>query len=247
MALQSLSSIRVELQALQQKRETLCSGQPRFLFRGQSLVYPRVNSVFARIDINNRNQIEQAYTTFRWAKHICGGLRGYKISSLNGMAVLQHYGWPTPLIDLTGTVEVAVYFALSGARVGQTAVIYKLDCVAIPVETIIVDHDFLTHETDDGGLRSRWLKQDGFAIVPKNWIDPEGRQFDLLSCEFAKSLTAYEFTVKAEDQANIANFYSIQDDPIPQQLQQLLRLYCQETFKNGLDNCLRAKIDAMFP
>lgn len=28
---------------------------------------------------------------------------------------------------------------------------------------------FMTHELADGGLRHRWLRQDGFAITPRDW------------------------------------------------------------------------------
>ena len=246
MAKYLLSQIRSKLAPL--RKQTLTSGKPRYLFRGQSQVYPSVNSTFARINANDECLVSQAYTTFRYAETICKGLRGYTINQLEGMAVLQHYGWPTPLIDLTGTPEVAVFFALRNAKVGDRAVIYSIDCTKLPANAIIVDHDFFTHELDDGGLSHRWVHQDGFAIAPENWQNALAcRDFDLLAQRFSNIVTPYEFSVQAGDKSNINDVYNIKGDPIPEGLQYLLRSFCGEIFDNSLHRYLQAIINSMFP
>jgi len=96
-------------------------------------------------------------------------LRGYSIDHLDGLAVLQHYGWPSPLIDFSATLEVAIFFALLGAKPDSTSIIYMLECEQLPPEAIVVDHDFLTHNLEGGGLKHRLLRQDGFAVTKREW------------------------------------------------------------------------------
>jgi hypothetical protein len=102
----NLSMVRKRL-AEYEGRDVI-NGVPRFLFRGQRSIHSRINSTFARIPIDEM-EIGQCYTVYRQAKQICQGLQGYAIDHIDGLAVLQHYGWPTPLIDLTGTAELSVF------------------------------------------------------------------------------------------------------------------------------------------
>ena len=240
----SLSDIRERLEPL--KQEQLESGKQRFLFRGQSKIYPNINSTFARIEEGDRVQAGQAYTTFRYAKNICSGLQGYAIETLDALAVLQHYGWPTPLIDLTGTVEVDVFFALLNSTPGQTAVIYKIDCEALPKDSIVIDHDFMTHELDGGALRHRWLRQDGFAIAPLEWMQADkSKQFDLMAPSFAAALEQFSFTTSDTDHPKIADILCVKNDPIPQHLQNLIRIFCRSQFGDDLCDKLSVAINKM--
>jgi len=212
----------------------VANGLPRFLFRGQRAVYPGIKSTFARIP-TTEVEIGQAYTVYRYAKQICQGLRGYTIDHLDGVAVLQHYGWPTPLIDLTGTLEVAVFFSLHGASAESHAVIYVLDTQKLPEQAIVVDHAFLTHTLEDGGLRHRWLRQDGFALTTQDWrAAPDAREFDLLAIAFASALEAHEFVVTDRDRPEMADVLSTAGDPIPRHLQNLLRIFCDHQFEGTL-------------
>ncbi len=243
-----LASIRTQLESLE--KEMLPSGKPRFLFRGQSQIYSSVKSRFARIPACEKLRIGQAYTTCRYAKEIGKGLRGYSIGPLDGIAVLQHYGWPTPLIDLSAKLEVAIFFALLNAKPGQEAVIYKLDCKTMSNKAIIIDHFFLTHQLDDGGLKHRWIRQDGFAIAPADWRDSDScRKFDLLKAPFSSSITPYRFTIDPSDCADIEDILSIEGDPIPKHLQNLLRIFCEDKwmFGDSLDKELRLNIELMYP
>ena len=220
--------------------------KPRFLFRGQRVVYPSIKPTFARVP-TDETEAGQAYTVFRHAKRICQGLRGYTIDHLDGVAILQHYGWPTPLIDLTGTVDVAVFFALLDAKAGSEAVIYVIDTQALPEQALIVDHDFLTHTLDDGGLGCRWLRQDGFAVTTREWTAAtEARGFDLLAAPFQAALEVHGFTVAAADRAESADVRSTAGDPVPAPLQNLLRLFCDEVFEGQLAPKLARIIQKMW-
>lgn len=210
------------------------NSHPRFLFRGQRAVYPSIESTFARVPTTEM-EIGQAYTVYRYAKQICQGLRGYTIDHLDGVAVLQHYGWPTPLIDLTGTLEVAIFFALHGASAGSRAVIYVVDAHKLPEEAIVVDHTFLTHTLDDGGIRHRWLRQDGFAVTTRSWrAATDAREFDLLAAPLSSALETHEFSVTDVERLELADVLSTAGDPIPQHLQNLLRLFCDQQFEGTL-------------
>jgi hypothetical protein len=218
----------------------------RFLYRGQRAVYTTIKCTFSRIP-STEIEIAQAYTVYRNAKQICQGLRGYTIDHLDGVAVLQHYGWPTPLIDVTGTPEVAVFFALSGAVAGAKAVVYVVDTQELPDHVLTVDHDFLTHALDDGGLRHRWLRQDGYALTTRDWrASTDARDFDLLSSEFAEAIRAHEFIVCADDRAELGNLLSTVGDPIPQHLQNLVRLFADHQFEGSLAPKLAQIVDGLW-
>ena len=221
-------------------------GRPRFLFRGQRAIYPSIKSTFSRVP-NTEVEIGQAYTVYMYAKQICQGLRGYAIDHLDAVAVLQHYGWPTPLVDVTGTSEVAVFFALHGASAGSRAVVYVIDTQELPEQVLVVDHGFLTHTLDDGGLRHRWLRQDGFALTTNDWrAATDARDFDLLNPTFAQAIEAHEFLVSTADRADLPDVLSTASDPIPQHLQNLLRLFAQHQFEGELAPKLAGIVDGMW-
>ena len=240
----TLSEVRARLAEFRGRE--LADGRPQFLFRGQRAVYPSIKSTFARIP-NTEIEIGQAYTAYRHAKQICQGLRGYTIDHLDGVAVLQHYGWPTPLVDLTGTLEVAVFFALRGASSRSPAIIYVVDTHKLPGNGVVVDHTFLTHTLSDGGLRHRWLRQDGFALTTRDWrTATDARDFDLLSVPFNSALEAHEFIVTDHDRSEIADVLSTVGDPIPQHLQHLLRLFCSDHFGGAFAPKLSEIVERMW-
>jgi hypothetical protein len=225
----------------------VAEGRPRFLFRGQRAAYPGIKPTFSRIP-TDEIEISQAYMVYRHAKQICQGLRGYTIDHLDGVAVLQHYGWPTPLVDLTGTLEVAIFFALYGASAGSRAVIYLIDSQKLPEQSLVVDHSFLTHAVADGGLRHRWLRQDGFAVTTRQWrVAPDAREFDLLAPPFCYALEPHEFTVSDTDQCALPDVLSTARDPIPRHLQNLLQLFCHDTFGGSLSPKLVDVVKGIWP
>jgi hypothetical protein len=228
----TLANIRAKLLPLQGTK--LCNGRPQFLFRGQNARHDKIDSTFARLP-DDPVLIGQAYGVFRYARQICQGLRGYSISHLDGVALLQHYGWPTPLIDFTGTLEVAVFFALFRAAPGSEAVIYALDQTQLPQDAVIVDHEFLTHGLSDGALRHRWLRQDGFAITTRDWQMADiSRSFDVLSQSFQAAIRPHSFVVHPQDEPSIADVLDQTSDPIPDHIQNLLRSFCDHQFGSDL-------------
>jgi hypothetical protein len=239
----NLAELRARLE--QYESGNVAHAHPRFLFRGQCQVYPSIKSTFSRVPVDDI-EIGQAYTVYRYAKQICQGLRGYTIDHLDGVAVLQHYGWPTPLIDVTGTLEVALFFALHGAPGGSRAVVYVIDTRKLPERVVVVDHDFLTHTPDDGGRRHRWLRQDGFALTPRDWRSAtDAREFDLLSSTLAPAIEAHEFTASGSDHTELADVLSTVGDSIPRHLQNLLRLFAQHQFEGALTPKLAEIVDRM--
>ncbi len=241
--MRTLKQLRGELIPLQ--GVTLADGRPRYLFRGQVEQHRTIVSRFSRLPADDV-LMGQAYTVYRYARQICQGLRGYSIGHLDGVAVLQHYGWPTPLIDFSGVLEVAVFFALFGATPKSEAVIYVLDRESLPDDAEFVDHDFLTNELSDGGLRHRWLRQDGFAITPRDWrMADTARSLNLLADSFRPALDHYAFQVSDDDTAEIADVLDQQGDPIPENVQNLLRIFCEHQFGDELHPHLQKIIDAI--
>ena len=208
------------------------SMHPRYLFRGQSADHGSITPTFAR-KLSDETEIGQAYTVCRYAKRICQGLRGYSIDYLDGIAILQHYGWPTPLIDFTGSLEIAVFFALLDAKPGSEAVVYVLDTEALPDQALVLDHGFLTHPLDDGAFGCRWLRQDGFAVTTKEWTDAtEARAFDLLAAPFLAAIEAHKFTVA--DGTALTYTTSCPPSRIPSQPA------CRASFGSSARRCSRA-------
>jgi hypothetical protein len=220
--------------------ERLSNGFPRHLFRGQSKDWGALKPGVARLPWDDAVQAHMAY---RMAEKIASGLMGYRTPKLDGYAVLQHYGWPTPLLDFSGTLEVAVFMALFDAQPGQHCVIYHLDLSVVPKgllvfserepelmrsgqiqnperKVLILDHTFLTHPLGEGGLKHRWLRQDGFALTAARFDFLEvALEFDLLAHPVGEFIKRYAFLPRDEDQALIGNLYDLHDDPLPAQLQ----------------------------
>jgi len=240
--MKTLDETRTDL--AEYERVFLADGQPRYLFRGQKQQHGTITSTFARLPKDDAVLTDQAHTVYRRGHQIGQGLRGYRIRPLEGAALLQHYGWPTPLIDVTGVVEVAIFFALYSATVGHEAVVYVIDRQELPGDIVVVDHDFLTHEVSDGALRHRWLRQDGFAIAPGDWQVPDRTSpFDLLSSRCARAITPHPFLVRRDDVPAIRDLLDQSEDPIPMHLQNLLRLYCVHQFGDELHPYLKGIVD----
>jgi FRG domain len=153
-----------------------------WLFRGQRHAYETIRPSLARLDGQARVVM---YNVCRRFHVVAAGVTGYQVAGAEDrLALLQHYVGLSPLIDLTGTPLVAVYFALSGSAVGDECVVYGLDTSLLHADDSlcrIVDHSFLVLPLADGGRQHRWLRQDGYAACPKGWPSMEAVvNFDLL-------------------------------------------------------------------
>lgn len=252
-----LSAVLPQLRGLESQNSTL--NEPRFLFRGQKRVFerdlpdgsraPTVPSKFGRIDRQNPLRRAQAYTTYLWAARFCTGLAGYTVGAADAAAVLQHHGWPTPFIDLTGTLDVALSFAMDGADPSVPAAIYVVDRTQLTPDVETADHGFLAVPLVSGGLRHRWLRQDGYAISTVNWKQAgEAEGFDLLDPRLQSAVRSCEFRFTPSDKQQFLNpqLLANQGDPIPAQLQAILTSFCDSQF-DGLDQELAGYIANMFP
>jgi FRG domain len=195
---------------------------PAWLFRGQCQDYPTIKPSISRLDPGERDVM---YNICREFHRFADGVTGYRIERhVDQLGMLQHYVERSPVIDFTGTPDVALYFALLNAKPGDTCVIYALDTRTINPTTIeIADHDFLALPLRGGGLRHRWLRQDGFGICPVRW-----HQLDYLATfdlKTAVSLQACKFTMGATDTqlvAHLGNLLSVANDPLAQRMRDVM-------------------------
>jgi len=189
--LPSEDEIRQELEPLAKELKPLAegddSGEPRFLFRGQTKMYPSVTAFIGRL--NDKDEIGKAYRILR---RLVGQLRGQisRIPELlapdadETVALMQHYGWPTPFLDLTDSLDAAFFFAtyhsnLVGSNEVPTepAVIYAADTMLLPFGCRHVRHD----DVVDPSLNLRWTLQRGHALAATGWPNMEHvRALDLL-------------------------------------------------------------------
>lgn len=152
----------------------------RILFRGQNRVWPTVKPSITRLDEQTMKDMWAICRRFNIAAH---GVTGYHIPNQHDrLAILQHYVGRSPVIDLTATPEIALYFALQGAEQSHECVVYSVDrSIAASSEVIFSDHLFLALPLDAGGLKHRWLRQDGYSVGPQAWQDLDViTRFDLL-------------------------------------------------------------------
>jgi len=182
-SLPSEDEVRQELASLS---ESEAHGRPRFLFRGQTKIYPSVTAFIGRL--SDQEEIGKAYSVLRW---LVGRLRGQiaRIPQLvapdadETIALMQHYGWPTPFLDLTDSLDVAFFFAtyhpgiVGSHEAPESAVIYVVDTLQLPPECRHVQHD----DVIDPRLNLRWTLQRGHALAAAGWPNMEHvRILDLL-------------------------------------------------------------------
>jgi hypothetical protein len=152
----------------------------RVLFRGQNRVWPTIKPSITRLDEQTMRDMWAVCVRFNTTAH---GVTGYHIPNEHDrLAILQHYVGRSPVIDLTATPEIAVYFALQGAETNRECVVYSIDrSIAASSDVVFSDHSFLALPLHSGGLKHRWLRQDGYSVGPVRWRDQDVvRRFDLL-------------------------------------------------------------------
>jgi FRG domain-containing protein len=211
-SMNKLTSVASTLRPLQGRDES--GYYPRFLFRGQCKHYNSITPLIARRP--STSAVSQLYALFRDASIFATGIGGYRVTRRDGIGLFQHYGIPTPFIDFSGCLDVALFFALLGSPPGDDAVIYVLDRAQLPECAISFELDFLCFPFNEGGSRHRHLRQDAFVVGPAKWQHGMcHKDFDLLSAPFRPALSAQLFTVSADDRVAIANILSLSNDPIP--------------------------------
>lgn len=152
------------------------------LFRGQVKVYPTVVPSLLRSTVSDACR-DAWWDVTRHFISARNGLTGYQIASPHdALAVIQHYLIKSPVIDVTGTPEIALYFALADPTSTATRVVYAADEATLRhAGYVVTDHAFLALPADQGGLKHRWLRQDGFTIGISDWKDLHAaRKLDFL-------------------------------------------------------------------
>lgn len=178
---------------------------PKYLFRGEvDNTWTETTSSFGRFVEKYKDEGCSRYAEilYRSAYRGLRGIDGYTISPEEGIALLQHYGMPTPQIDLTGNIDVAIFFATENIGANLKPIIQIIDVTQISDDLEIVDHAFLTTKDKDAISKHRYVRQDGFAIFPKEYKKTDiARTFDLKAPEFQKFVKTVSFS--PIDQENI--------------------------------------------
>ena len=233
-------------------------GNPRFLFRGQNKDYGRVNTSIQHLCGFQGSQDEwkliqrQACSLFRYAKEAVNGLSGtLGMKKEDGIALLQHYGWLTPFLDLTGKVDVALFFASLDSLPLDESTIYVIDLNLLPnyPDLVLHNHDFLVRDIPNGAFEHRWLKQDGYALALERWEYTLDVSFDLLNYP----LLIAEQLIFSVPENNITSswhpYLDISNDTIPQQLQNIIKILFEQPL-NGhlpLHPYLEQRLNNMYP
>ena len=137
---------------------------PAFLFRGESRVYPSICS--------SRHRFEQ---DTRFSKHeksiinYIGGkldelLQQMGLHSMGSAALLQHYRFPTEVIDTTSSIDIAASFAISGGISNKPGRILLYPMDSLMENAIVIDLSIIYWSR-------RPLHQRGFMIFHADYQD----------------------------------------------------------------------------
>lgn len=185
------------------------------LFRGQTQIWKSVLPSLMRPNVSDEDREKWQDTTVRFvsaSQQVTGASVG---GPHHALGLVQHYLGKSTVIDVTGSPDVALYFALKGRRKNRQ-VVYSIDAeVAIERERVVTNHDNLILPIELGGLRHRWMRQDGFTIGVENWSDPEAyAKFNFLDLQPNK----FEFEALPTDDADFVEPFidlePLHDDPL---------------------------------
>ena len=171
------------LEALEwMKEKAATSYNDRILFRGQNRVWPTVKASITRHDEKTQNHVMAICRRFY---PLCTnqGLTDVSANEHDRLALLQHYIGRSPVIDLTATPEIALYFALQGAKPANACVVYAISQnKASTPDLVLSDHSILKPSWRSGETLPRWLRQDAYSIGPRRWRELDiVKTFDLLA------------------------------------------------------------------
>jgi hypothetical protein len=196
--------------------EKLSSGGRNLLFRGQSRVYPTILPSLLRNNVTEEER-NAWWTVLRWFGVARNGVTGYGIKSPHDvLALVQHYLLLSPVIDLTGTPIIALYFAMANASSDDPRVVYAVEREELAKHDLIVtDHDFLILPPGEGGLEHRWLKQDGFTVGARDWtnLDAAGK-LDFVALSMVKQFTFRASPGELALIEALGDLEAVKDDPL---------------------------------
>ncbi len=222
-----------------------------YMFRGETSRRAAIRSTLGRLHTQFPDEPEririirgQAFTILRRTHQI-------KTQVLTGItqdewyALLRHYGWPVPFLDVTFDPEVAIWFALWRRKPdSEPSVIYAIPPSVIPAHIRLISHADLAREPEYSRLNCRWTVQRGGALVPMGWPDmTAAEEFDLLTLP---GLQSFEFTPAPSDHAHVDNLLSTEGDGIAAQLTSLLGIVSQVVGGlDAVDPYIRSQIESL--
>ncbi|WP_203296533.1 FRG domain-containing protein [Luteirhabdus pelagi] len=194
---------------------------PDILFRGQRKVYPTINPSLFRESADKIDAVR--LLTKRLSKYSTG-ITGYKISNrIHEIGILQHYLEISQMIDLTGTPEVAIFFALLNSKKEEEQVIYAFEkSRLINSHLSVLELDLILKPLANNGLNCRWWRQDGYGVY-KNELS----NFNILDYphqEFRFNKTSIEENIAAK----IGDLMSVQEDEIANSVYAFLHLITEK-------------------
>jgi len=234
---------------------------PRFLFRGEERFFPETKSSIGRLAEHHQDCVRFAQIIYMSIHHEFMFLDGYRIGGAKeATALLQHYGMPTPQIDLSGNFDVAIYFATefikkefrnSDFEDEELPRIFVIDSTKIPPELEIVNHDFLVTKDLAAAGKNRYFRQDGYAIATRdNMQSSIILNFDLKKAEYRNFVATLTFVpVDRENILLTKNYIYDDQDFIPAKIQTILK---NKAYEFELDECpfpahLLGVIDKIYP
>jgi hypothetical protein len=220
---------------------------PSYYFRGQTADYRNIIPTIARNpngveDAGELEQIRrQAYGVCELADKMASGIGG---TVEEGLALMQHYGLVTPVVDVTATIDVAVFFAFLGHEAGKESVIYVFDREKAEENIQFVNHDFLLQSLGDGAQRCRWVRQDGYAVtIRDHHLWDKVMQFDLK--QSACLVDTVRFTFEPREAPERSDYLELAGDPLAGQVQGIIRSMAEELFGGKLSRYLEERLGAM--
>jgi hypothetical protein len=142
---------------------------PRYLYRGECGLFPTTESSHARIervlDGRERDSLRRVVDALRWVFK----QDGYDNSEWDTEGLLEHYGVPTGIVNVTSSLDVAAAFAASGdSDRGRICILTK------PYRGGASFVDYTAHPWAE-----RALRQKAFGIRPTGFTDLKSREADL--------------------------------------------------------------------
>lgn len=216
-------------EAINAIKSYVSSDADNFLFRGQSQKYPFVVPTVHRASGLVR---QQSYSILRRIQSVpISGLRQTLFKGASPethqeiFALLRHYGWPTPILDLSNDLDVALFFACEGYDSSTGAAeIMVVDKSKIPTGMQLVDHS--TYLNPDFNLR--WQRQVGWALIP-SWPgldDNSAINLRTLDC-----VTCFDFVPTNDDLQNAMlkkPYYYATDEGMMSSVANLINLMAEE-------------------
>lgn len=240
------------MNALESVREALSTlSKGGYVFRGETCPRLAIRPTMGRLQHEFPGEEErtekirgQAYTILR-RSHLIKSQVLAGITQDEWYALLRHYGWPVPLLDVTFDPEVAIWFALLNRKpAGTPSVIYALPVPDGGTPVRLVSHEQLLRDPEYARLNCRWTVQRGGALFPTGWPDmTNAEEFDMLRMP---GLTAFFFVPEPTDQAKVVNLLSTEGDRIAARLRDLLGIVAQVVGGlDALDPHIRSRIERL--